>query len=99
MSNKNCIIFLPKNAGSHSELTLSKFRVLMFIEKTISSSTYFNIKLLQVTERLQIILFTILDVYDGGATISSVLCVCCLQKKVKNKKKINEIKKWIILVY
>jgi hypothetical protein len=50
---------IPENSLIHFELTAFRLRVLMFIDKTISSSTYFRIKLLHVTDRLQTILLTI----------------------------------------
>ena len=61
-------IYLPVNAGSHLLFTVCILKNLTLILRTMSSSTYFNIRLLQFIVMLFMTFVTILLMYPGGAS-------------------------------
>lgn len=60
--------YIPVNAGSHLLSTVCMLKNLTLTLRTISSSTYFRIKLLQLIVMLFTTFVTMLFIYPGGAS-------------------------------
>lgn len=60
--------YIPANAGSHLLSTVCMLKNLTFTLSTISSSTYFKMRLLQWIVILLMTFVTILFMYPGGAS-------------------------------
>lgn len=64
------LVYKPIISGIQFSLHESRVIDFIFIENTMSSSIYFNMTLLQVTDRFPIILLIKLWTYDGGGNSS-----------------------------